>query len=413
MANEINQEIISFVISNPNQYTYREVGQEFAVSEEQVRSVARRNRGAIFHLFNKKRVSGARGIMDTESSLIGEKAMREPTTADMTRLRQICDERNLPFEKWGIWWDKTKESSIAFYNKEVVDEVKKLHAEFLADIKKHAPKYPTVRIGKVSDPHMKLLDLADLHISKFCIGRDGNVSYDVKTATSRAHTAVEVMLTRTKGFPTERIWLPIGNDILHIDNKNATTTKGTRLEMQGLWWQAFRAAKDMYIEVIDRLAGVAPVELFHNMSNHDEHLGFCMAELLEAHYSRNKRVTFTIEPQNDRIYKTYGKNLLGFDHGDGAKLTDMPLLMACEAAEYWAMCPNRYIFRHHLHHWFKRDFLSGKDFPGVTVQSMRSPTSADTYHAKHGFVGAPQSVDAFVFHPEDGQVSHTPCVFAR
>lgn len=319
---------------------------------------------------------------------------------------------------WTLVWAHLKDEqgqkhTFLLKNPKRTAEEKQEKEEFLAAIKKTAPTYKPIKYQKVSDPHMKLIDIADLHIAKYAIARNGSVSYDIQTATTRATTAVESMLTRTQGFPTEVFWLPIGNDVLHIDNKLNTTTKGTKMDSTGLWWQALRAAKTMYIEVIDRLSSIAPVEVIYNSSNHDEHLGFSLAEILDAYYTNNKNVTFTIEPQNDRIYKQYGQNLVGFDHGDGARDTSLPLLMACEEPKLWAECPNRYLIRHHLHHWSKREFLAGKDMPGVTLQYMRSPSATDHFHQKMGYVGVPQAIDSFVFHKTDGQVTHTSCVFAR
>jgi len=344
--------------------------------------------------------------------------MREPTQQEQTRIERLLEAEGYNPKLWRLVWAHLKDEegrkhTVLLKNPEQEKREQDLRQQFLDDLRKHAPKYPTVKYGRVTDGHLKLIDIADLHIAKYAIGRNGLISYDVDTATSRAHTAVETLLSRTQGFPTEKFWLPIGNDVLHIDNKLNTTTKGTRQDVQGMWWQAFRAAKDMYVAVIDRLAGIAPVEVIYNSSNHDEHLGFCLAEVLAAHYANCKGVTFTIEPQNDRIYKEYGQSMVGFDHGDGAKDKDLPLLMACEEPQLWARCPNRYLMRHHLHHWSKREFVAGKDMPGVTLQYMRSPSAADFWHQKMGYVGAPQAIDAFVFHPDDGQVTHTSCVFAR
>lgn len=347
-----------------------------------------------------------------------EAKMREPSQQEQTRIERLLKAEGYNPTLWRLVWAHLKDEdgrkhTVLLKNPEQEKQEANLRQQFLDDIKKHAPKYPAVKYGRVKDGHLKLIDIADLHIAKYAIGRDGNVSYDVKTAVSRAHQAVEHMLANTVAWPTEKFWLPIGNDVLHIDNKNNTTTKGTRQDAQGMWWEAFRAAKKMYIGVIDRLAGIAPVEVFYNSSNHDEHQGFCLAEVLDAHYSRAKGVTFTIEPQNDRIYKQYGKNLVGFDHGDGAKDKDLPLLMACEEPLMWAECPNRYLMRHHLHHWSKREFVAAKDMPGVTLSYMRSPSAADAWHAKQGYVGAPQAIDSYVFHPENGMFGPIPCVFAR
>lgn len=71
------------------------------------------------------------------------------------------------------------------------------------------------------------------------------------------------------------------------------------------------------------------------------------------------------------------------------------------------------MIRHHVHHWEKTKFLHGKDYPGVTVQYMRSLSASDNWHQKQGYTGAPQAVDSFIFHPEFGQVDHMSAVFGR
>lgn len=341
--------------------------------------------------------------------------MRDATKQEQSRIERLL-ERNGYRPRWSVSWvhlhddDGTKTTTL-LRNPQEVEQEEQQKKKFLDEVKKHAPKYPTVKYGRVKDGHMKLIDIADLHIAKYAISRDGAIAYDIQTAIARAHQAVESMLTRTQGFPTEKFLFPIGNDVLHIDNKNSTTTKGTRQDSQGLWWEGYRAAKKMYVEVLERLAAIAPVEVIYNKSNHDEHLGFTLADALESHFRHCKGITFTVEPQNDRLYLVYGRNLLGFDHGHGAKDKDLPLLMAFEAAEHWTNNQNRYLFRHHLHHWTRREYVTGKDHIGVTLQYMRSPSAPDQWHADSGHTGAPEAIDAFVFHPEHGQIMHVSCVF--
>lgn len=364
----------------------------------------------------RNRVLKQGGIMSLperpgSSLTTGVAEMREPTKDDLARLRQICEERNLPFDRWGIFWDKTKESSIAFYNKGAVEEAQNMHAEFIEDMKKHAPKYPTVKYGKVNEPHLKLIDIADLHVGKLALALQTGHEYNVDIAVKRAHASVSTLLRHSQGFPTERFLFPIGNDILHVDNGNNTTTKGTRQDVDGMAWMHFRIAKRMYVELIERLLKIAPVDVVFNGSNHDELSGFHLAEALESHFHRAKNITFDINPI-DRKYYQYGQNMVGTSHGDGAKLKDLPLLMASESPSMWGQTSNRYMVCHHMHHWHKTEFLSGKDFPGVTVQYMRSPSAPDNWHAKMGYVGAPQAIDAFIYHPEYGQVSHMSCKFA-
>ena len=359
-----------------------------------------------------KRIFEAGGIIKSERTLTSGAIEMEPTKDDLARLRQICEERNLPFERWGIYWDKTRESSIAFYNKKAVEEADNRHAEMLAELRAHAPKYPVIKYKKVTDGHLMNIDVADLHVGKLALSSQTGAEYNCDIAVRNAHAAVTELLRRAQGYPIERFLFPIGNDILHVDSNANTTTKGTRQDVDGMAWLHFRLAKRMYVEMIERLLRIAPVHIMYNSSNHDENSGYHLAEALESHFYRAKGVTFDIDPK-DRKYYAYGKCLIGGTHGHTAKAKDLPLLMATEVPRMWADSHFRYMHIHHVHHWSKIEFQTGKDHPGVTVQSMRSLSAPDVWHASMGYIGAPRAVDAFLYHPEYGQVNHLSAVFNK
>ena len=70
--------------------------------------------------------------------------------------------------------------------------------------------------------------------------------------------------------------------------------------------------------------------------------------------------------------------------------------MAQEAPKLWVSCPMRYIYCHHIHHKQTHKFLSGKDFVGVTVEYLRTPSPGDSWHSRNGYIGAKKAVEAFV-----------------
>lgn len=369
------------------------------------------------NLTHPNRDNRLRGKMDEDSSLIGGIVM-EPTKAQLEQFKLHCEEHGLPFENWRSFWDVSPKEgggrvSAFFTNKEAEQDFLQMQEDFVKQIKKHAPKYRKPKYLKITDPHLQIIDVADLHIGKYAIARDGTVAYDMDKAIQMAHDGVQALLSRSKPFPTEKFIFPIGNDVVHIDNKNNMTTKGTRQDTDGMWHEMVRAAVVMYREIIDKLALYAPVEVVYNPANHDEHLAFNVATVLEAMYDKHPTVSFRINPHRDREYILYGDNMIGLDHGDGAKMSDIPLLMAAEEPNMWGKARHRYMIRHHQHHWNKTQFLVGKDFPGITVQYTRSLSASDDWHQKKGYVGAPQAIDSFIFHPEFGQVDHMSAVFSR
>ena len=105
------------------------------------------------------------------------------------------------------------------------------------------------------------------------------------------------------------------------------------------------------------------------------------------------------------INSDYGKNLIGMTHMDGAKVSDLPLLMAHEASLHWAYCPHRYIYGHHVHHKTSKDYMS------VCVETLRSPSGTDSWHHRNGYQFAPKAIEAFLHHKEHGQVARLTHLF--
>jgi hypothetical protein len=152
------------------------------------------------------------------------------------------------------------------------------------------------------------------------------------------------------------------------------------------------------------LLQVAPVHVQYNPSNHDYTNGFFLAHTLEAWFNRCEGITFDTSIAH-RKYHTYGTNLIGTTHGDGAKVQDLPLLMAHEAPEAWAKCKHRYIYTHHIHHKMSKDFM------GVCVEALRSPSGTDSWHHRNGFQHSPKAVEGFIHHPEHGQIARITHLF--
>ena len=66
-------------------------------------------------------------------------------------------------------------------------------------------------------------------------------------------------------------------------------------------------------------------------------------------------------------------------------MQDMPLLMANEQPKMWSDTKFRYCYLHHIHHKDVTKFKSGKDYIGVTVEYLRSPSGTDGWHSRNGY----------------------------
>jgi hypothetical protein len=229
-------------------------------------------------------------------------------------------------------------------------------------------------------------------------------AYNNQIAVQRVKEGVQGLLDKSQGFNIDKVLFIIGNDILHIDSPKRQTTAGTPQDTDGMWYDNFLLAKQLYVEVIEMLLPLADVHVQYDPSNHDYTNGFFLADTLKTWFRLNPNVTFNTSIAH-RKYFTYGTNLIGTTHGDGAKEADLPLLMAQEASKDWGNCPHRYIYTHHIHHKKSRDYGS------VCVESLRSPSGTDSWHHRNGYQFSPKAVEAFIHHPVHGQICRITHLF--
>tara|TARA_R110001583_G_scaffold170008_1_gene323231 strand:- start:2004 stop:3146 length:1143 start_codon:yes stop_codon:yes gene_type:complete len=313
-------------------------------------------------------------------------------------------------DNWSHGWLKGKHASIFIRNKEGLISFDEMRSKFITEMSAYSPTYKKYKRVEIKDKHLLVIDIADLHIGKLASNSETGDKYNKDIAVERALKGVNGILNKAKGFPIDKILFIIGNDVLHVDNSTKSTTSGTTQDVDGMWYDNYTTARDLYIKIVEMLVSVADVHIVHNPSNHDYISGFMLADSVFCWFKKHKNITFDVTNAH-RKYFIYGKNLIGSSHGDGAKMVDMPLLMANEAPLKWANTFYRYIYLHHIHHKDVTKFKSGKDYQGVTVEYLRSPSGTDSWHHRKGFQHAPKAIEAFIHHKEFGQVARLTHMF--
>jgi hypothetical protein len=279
---------------------------------------------------------------------------------------------------------------------QILDKIKSL-------IEDYSPTYKKIDRDFEND-HLLVINPADIHIGKYAKELETGNGYDCETAVERVLEGIQGLLEKSAGFGIEKVLFCIGNDILHIDNVYNQTTAGTRQDVDGKWWEHFEIALMLYVKCIEMLRHIAPVDVLHSMSNHDYQSGFHLAHALKSWFRKDDDVDFDISVAHRKYYQ-YGNNLIGLEHGDGAKMVNLPLLMAQEQPKMWAETKYRYFYLHHLHHKVKHKWLDAKDYVGVTVEYLRSPSGTDSWHSRKGFTGVPKAVEGFLHEKNSGQVA--------
>jgi hypothetical protein len=320
-------------------------------------------------------------------------------------LIEECESAGIDVANVKHFWYKSQKYSINVAgDKNATFNYEDFKEDFIASVKDLKPNHFKIDRDVITDGHCLLIDPADCHVNKLCSAFETGEDYNSQIAVQRVKDGVEGIVKKSNGFNIDKIILIVGNDILNTDNTKNQTTKGTQQSTHQLWFDAFIMAKQLYIDVIATLVQIADVEVVYNVSNHDEMSGFFLMDSLYSWYNDHPNIEFNRSPAH-RKYTTYGKNLIGTTHGDGAKQNDLPLLMCHEASQHWHDCKHRYWFTHHVHHKTSKDIMS------VQIESLRSPSPADSWHHKMGYQHAPLAIEGFIFHKEFGQVARLTCLF--
>lgn len=324
-------------------------------------------------------------------------------TGSLTALAEECQHAGISLDSVHSYWYKSKRISV--YAKPQTLSLDELFRPILEDLKSYSPKFEKIQRKKIKDRHCLILDPSDIHIGKLAIKEETGNSYTIKEAVACVDKGIDDLLRMAQGWEIDQVYFVIGNDCLHIDNSVLpVTTSGTPQDMDGKWWQAFIQAKELYVRAVEKILPFANIKIIHCPSNHDYVAGWMLAQTLKAYFRKSKNITFDVSI-NHRKYEKYGNNLLAFSHGDGAKIADVPLIMAQEEPNLWAQTQHRTIYLHHLHHRKKISWESAKDYVGVSAEHLRSPSAADSWHHKKGYIGAPRCVEAFIHHYHNGQVA--------
>ena len=298
-------------------------------------------------------------------------------------------------------WKKTKQESIFVKNPFYVTQEEKtyldLRDQIVKDLQEYTPEFTKIKRKKLNESYCLVVDPADIHIGKLCTAFETGVEYNQQIAVKRVLEGVNGILNKSQGFNIDKIIFIGGNDILHTDTQRRTTTSGTPQDTDGMFYDNFLMAKNLYVNLLELLINVADVHFVYNPSNHDYTNGFFLADVIQTYFRNCKNITFDCSIAH-RKYCTYGNSIIGTTHGDGAKQQDLGMLMSIEAKEHWANSEHRYFYTHHVHH------KTAKDLINVTVESLRSPSPADSWHHRNGYINK-AAIEGFIHSKNNGQIA--------
>jgi hypothetical protein len=266
--------------------------------------------------------------------------------------------------------------------------------------------FAPVEPPKICDSDLlTVVPMGDPHFGLMTWAKEVGENFDLSIAEQVTYSAVDRLCAQGPNSETAML-LNLG-DYFHADNaNNRTPQSGNSLDVDGRFQKIAEVGLLAMVRCIQRLLEKhQKVIVRNNRGNHDPHQAFMLTLCLSAWFRNEPRVEVDTSPSGFFYYR-HGRVLIGSTHGDGAKLADLPLLMATDAAKDWAEADFRVWHCGHFHH----DQL--KDYQGCTVETHRTLAPNDAWHRYQGYRSF-RDMKAIVYHKDFGEMQRIRCGVER
>lgn len=255
-----------------------------------------------------------------------------------------------------------------------------------------------VPVKKPRDVEADLLcvyPMGDPHIGMYAWAREAGAHFDLKIAERNLYAAVDNLVGRAPRAK-QALVINIG-DFFHADNNSNTTTKGTPVDVDTRWPKVLSVGVRTMRRCIDRaLQRHERVTVITEIGNHDRSSAVMLALCLAQFYEREPRVHIDTSPEVFHWYR-FGEVLIGTHHGHEAKMEQLPGVMACDRKADWGETSHRYWYTGHVHH------TTVREFPGCTVETLRTLAPSDAWHRSKGYRSGHEMV-MDVIHRKHGKI---------
>jgi len=263
------------------------------------------------------------------------------------------------------------------------------------------------RPERTNDDLLAAYPIFDTHFGLYSHVAETGENFDLHEAERRVCGIAERLVS---GMPqTDTALIILGGDIYHINDGSHETpasghpqdvdTRFAKVALTGFYavTYAIECARANHGHVY-----VKPIK-----GNHDEDAVIMLAIGLSAYFRDDERVTVEVTPSTYSYFR-FGNVLIGVHHGHGAKMNDLPLLMAADRPGDWGATTHRYWYCGHIHHR-TRD----KEHPGAMVETFNTVTGTDAWHHHKGYRHTAKNMQAILHHAEDGEIERHTCSLSR
>lgn len=259
-----------------------------------------------------------------------------------------------------------------------LDDSRQVWLDAIRSIGEALPRLePTPSQEHRDDDLLSVFAAGDPHVGLLAWHADSGESFNLKIAERNLVGAFEHLIALAP--PSAEALLIFIGDNTHSDGQGNTTTKGTRVDVDGRTIKMCRT----FVNIVRRsvelaLAKHARVTVIIERGNHDELLSAMLALALSLHYENEPRVTIDTSPEMFHWYR-FGNNLIGTHHGHNVKPMDLLGVMAVDRKADWGETTHRRMYTGHYHH------MQTKEVPGIICETLPTLAGSDAWHRGMGY----------------------------
>ena len=229
---------------------------------------------------------------------------------------------------------------------------------------------------------MPAIFIGDAHIGMKADGAETrDRSFDSSIAKEEICVAIDDLVSVAPEADTGLL-VNVG-DFVHANNSNATTAKGTPLDVDTRYDKFMRVAAQTLVYCIDRMLDkFTNVKVVIAKGNHDPDAAIALQMIMEFYYSKEPRVHI-LRTKSFFHYLQYGKWLIGVHHGDKVKAQKLASIMPRDMPDAWAETTHRMWAVGHFHHAHELECDNS-----VIVRKFGTLAPPDSWHSGQGYASA-------------------------
>jgi hypothetical protein len=169
------------------------------------------------------------------------------------------------------------------------------------------------------DERAAVLSIRDAHFGLLTEHPTPYDKYDLQEASSAFISAAIHLMEAALANHVKKLIIPVGSDLLHVDGNGNSTTKGTRQDTNGFWWEAFDESINSVNQVINLAkSNFDEVIVVIEPGNHDTSLARAVGIAMKSAWGNEPKVKIMDEPTTMKRI-SFGNTHLFMHHGNSIK----------------------------------------------------------------------------------------------